>query len=50
MDFYIIDNALSGLDTQTADEIVHRVLGPLACCDGPSYLSSLNERSFYGYN
>ncbi|KAL1865057.1 hypothetical protein Daus18300_007404 [Diaporthe australafricana] len=27
-DLYILDNALSGLDNQTADEIVHRVLGP----------------------
>lgn len=27
-DLYIIDNALSGLDTQTADKTVHRVFGP----------------------
>lgn len=49
-DLYIIDNALSGLDTQTADEIVHRVFGPTGllrekkatavwCTESTKYLS-----------
>lgn len=60
-DLYIIDNALSGLDTQTADEIVHRVFGPTGllrkkkatavwCTESTKYLSLAHRLIILGAN
>lgn len=60
-DLYIIDNALSGLDTQTADEIVHRVFGPTGllrekkatvvwCTESTKYLSLAHHLIILGAN
>lgn len=53
-DLYIIDNALSGLDSQTTDDIVHRILGPSGlvrekkatvvwCTESTKYLSLAHQ-------
>jgi ABC-type multidrug transport system fused ATPase/permease subunit len=60
-DLYIIDNALSGLDKQTADDIVHRVFGPTGllrekkatvvwCTESTEYLSLAHKLIVLGAN